>query len=251
MDFFTPLANLPASGTSGTFTDFVFSATVSLTSSTLVGTFGTSMFRFANDFLIPSAKLAKNGFASSTTFSSRGSSNSGSSWMNSFGSLEINSFTSSASGKSGNDRFLLFSDFSTPLVKSSAVGICCTKPSWEISRYVLNARRNHFVFLPFFGFDSSSSAGSCSSSCFARRTLFPLVFVAFLLSIIFVSRWRRGESFLHDDAREEDDDTLQQLVDIFFALLFMFFFFFFFFFCVNVFCFLLLCVKNKREEMIR
>ena len=32
----------------------------------------------------------------------------------------------------------------------------------------------------------------------------------------------------------------------------MFFFFnFVFFFCVNVFCFLLLCVKNKREEMIR
>ena len=167
MDFFTPFANLPASGTSGTFTDFVFATTVSFTSSTLVGTFGTSIFRFASDFLIPSANFAKNGFASSTTFSNFGTSITGSSGINSFGSLEIKSFTSSASGKSGNDIFLLFNDFSTPLVKSSAVGICT--PSWEMFLYVLNARRSHFVFLPLFGFSPCGSS-SLSSEAAAEAT---------------------------------------------------------------------------------
>ena len=184
MDFFTPFANLPASGTSGTFTDFVFAATVSFTSSTLVGTFGTSIFRFASDFLIPSASFARNGFASSTTFSNFGTSISGSSGINSFGSLEIKSFTSSASGKSGNDIFLLFNDFSTPLVKSSAVGICT--PSWEIFLYVLNARRSHFVFLPLFGFSprgssslSSEAAAEATTTASRRR---PIAFFLSLLS---------------------------------------------------------------------
>ena len=144
-DLFTP----SGSGTSGT---FVFSAIVSFTSSTLVGTFGTLMFRFANDLFTPSASFAKNGFASSTTSSSSGTSISG---MSSLGSLVINSFTSSASGTSGSDTFLLFSDFCTPLDKSSAVGICT--PSWEIFRYVLNARRSHLVFLPVVASSTSSS----------------------------------------------------------------------------------------------